>query len=56
MNAELAKALADPTVKEKIQSIGFEAESDTPAEFGQFVESELGKWQKIVKETGVKPE
>jgi tripartite-type tricarboxylate transporter receptor subunit TctC len=56
LNAELVKALADPRVKEKIQSIGFEAESDTPEEFGQFVESELGKWQKIVKETGVKPE
>lgn len=56
LNAELVKALADPKVKEKIQSIGFEAESDTPEEFGQFVESELGKWQKIVKETGVKPE
>ena len=28
----------------------------TGAAFGRFVESELGKWQKIVKETGVKPE
>ena len=56
MNAELVKALADPKVKEKIQSIGFEADSDTPEQFGEFVESELGKWQKIVRETGVKPE
>jgi tripartite-type tricarboxylate transporter receptor subunit TctC len=43
-------------VKEKIRSIGFEADSDTPVQFGEFVESELGKWQKIVRETGVKPE
>ena len=56
LNAELVKALGDPMVKEKIASIGFEAESSTPEEFGRFVESELGKWQKIVKETGVKPE
>jgi tripartite-type tricarboxylate transporter receptor subunit TctC len=56
LNAELVKALADPKVKEKIRSVGFEAESDTPQEFGQFVESELGKWQKAVRETGVKPE
>ena len=56
LNAELVKALADPKVREKIQSVGFESESDTPQEFGQFVESELGKWQKIVKDTGVKPE
>jgi tripartite-type tricarboxylate transporter receptor subunit TctC len=56
LNAELVKALGDPIVKEKIASIGFEAESSTPEEFGRFVESELGKWQKIVKETGVKPE
>jgi tripartite-type tricarboxylate transporter receptor subunit TctC len=56
LNAELVKALADPKVKEKMRSIGFEADPDTPAEFGQFKESELGKWQKIVRETGVKPE
>src|ERR1700733_15989473 len=49
LNAELVKALADPKVKEKIRSVGFEAESDTPQEFGQFVESELGKWQKAVR-------
>jgi len=29
---------------------------NTPEQFGEFVESELGKWQKIVRETGVKPE
>jgi len=56
LNAELVKTLADPMVKEKIQSIGFEAEPSTPEEFGQFVETELSKWQKIVKETGAKPE
>ena len=56
LNAELVKALADPMVQERIRSIGFEAESSTPEAFGQFVESELSKWQKIVKETGVKPE
>jgi tripartite-type tricarboxylate transporter receptor subunit TctC len=56
LNAELIKALADPMVKERIQSIGFEAEPGTPEEFGRFVETELSKWQKIVNETGVKPE
>ena len=56
LNAELVKALADPKVKEKIRSIGFEADPGTPEQFGEFVESELGKWQKIVRETGVKPE
>jgi tripartite-type tricarboxylate transporter receptor subunit TctC len=56
LNAELVKALADPAVQERIRSIGFEAEPSTPEEFGQFVESELGKWQTIVKETGAKPE
>ena len=55
-DAELVKALGDPTVKERIQSIGFEAEPSTPEEFGQFVETELSKWQKIVNETGAKPE
>jgi tripartite-type tricarboxylate transporter receptor subunit TctC len=56
LNAELVKAVVDPKVKAKLESIGFEPDSDTPQEFGQFVESDLGRWQKIVKETGVKPE
>jgi tripartite-type tricarboxylate transporter receptor subunit TctC len=56
LNAALAKALTDPTVKQRILSVGFIAQSSTPEQFGDFVKSELTKWRKIMKDTGVKPE
>jgi tripartite-type tricarboxylate transporter receptor subunit TctC len=56
LSAALIKALADPAVQQKILSVGFVANSDTPEQFGEFVTSEVTKWQTIVKETGVKPE
>jgi tripartite-type tricarboxylate transporter receptor subunit TctC len=56
LNAALVTLLQDPIVKERILSVGFEAESSTPDAYGTFVKSELLKWRKIVKDTGAKPE
>jgi tripartite-type tricarboxylate transporter receptor subunit TctC len=43
-------------VKQRILSVGFIAESSTPEAFGAFVGAEVTKWQKIVKDTVVKPD
>ena len=56
LNGVLVKALADPMVKQRIMTVGFIAESSTPEQFGAFVGDEVTKWQKIVKDTGVKPD
>jgi len=56
LNAVLVKALADPKVQERINTVGFIAQSSTPEQFGAFVSDEVTKWQKIVKDTGVKPD
>jgi tripartite-type tricarboxylate transporter receptor subunit TctC len=56
LNGVLVKALADPVVKQRILAVGFIAESSTPEAFGAFVGDEVTKWQKIVKDTGVKPD
>jgi tripartite-type tricarboxylate transporter receptor subunit TctC len=56
LNAVLVKALADPAVQQRIQSVGFIAQSSTPEQFGTFVSDEVAKWQKIVRDTGVKPD
>jgi tripartite-type tricarboxylate transporter receptor subunit TctC len=56
LNAVLVKALADPKVQQRILTIGFIAQSSTPEQFGAFVRDEVAKWQKIVMDTGVKPD
>jgi tripartite-type tricarboxylate transporter receptor subunit TctC len=56
LSAVLVKALADPVVKQRILTVGFIAQSSTPEEFGAFVGEEVTKWQKIVGDTGVKPD
>ena len=56
LNGALQKMLADPAVKQRILAAGFDTESSTPEQFGSFIDSELIRWQKIVKDTGVKAE
>jgi tripartite-type tricarboxylate transporter receptor subunit TctC len=56
LNAALVKMLADPAVKRRVLTAGFETESSTPEEFRAFIASELVRWKKIVQDTGVQPE
>jgi tripartite-type tricarboxylate transporter receptor subunit TctC len=53
LNAELMKALQSPEVRAKLAQQGTEPLGSTPAEYGAYIKSELARWSKIVKETGV---
>ncbi len=52
LNAALNRALADPATLQKLQAQGVEVAPDTPAALQKFVEADLVKWTKVVKETG----
>lgn len=54
LNAAVNKALATPRVREAIARIGAEPAGGTPAEFGQYLGSQLAHWSRVVKETGIK--
>lgn len=56
LNAETAKALQSPDVREKLGSLGFEIESSTPREFTARLKSETEKWAKVVKASGARAE
>jgi tripartite-type tricarboxylate transporter receptor subunit TctC len=57
MNAEMRKVLAMPDVQERLKKIGAEpAVGGTPEEFQAFVDNEIEKWGKIVREANIKPE
>ena len=52
LNAEVRSVLAMPEVRERIVATGNEPWWSTPAEFGGFVRAEIGKWAKVVRESG----
>jgi tripartite-type tricarboxylate transporter receptor subunit TctC len=57
INAEMIRALQQPDVVERLQSIGFEPPAPhTAADFAAFVRKESAKWQKVVKDAGIKAE
>lgn len=53
LNAELTKALQDPEVQQKLAIQGAIPLGSTPEEYGTYMKSELARWSKIVKQTGV---
>jgi tripartite-type tricarboxylate transporter receptor subunit TctC len=54
MYAETAKALQSPELKKVWEGQGATAGGESPAEFTKLVHSEIGKWAKVVKDSGAK--
>jgi len=50
----VAKILATPEVKDRLDKAGAEVRPQTPAQFGEFIRSEKARWAKVVKESGAK--
>jgi tripartite-type tricarboxylate transporter receptor subunit TctC len=55
LNRETLSALAEPKVREKLVSLGFEPMVMTPAEFAAHVEKEISVNAALVKAAGIKP-
>jgi tripartite-type tricarboxylate transporter receptor subunit TctC len=56
LNAEVAKALALPHVRERFLTLGTEPVNTTPEEFAAYIRAEIQKWGKVIKESGAKVE
>ena len=56
LRSEMATALKDPAVKEKLAGLGAEPVGNTPEEFAAMIKSETAKWGKIVKEANITAE
>jgi len=50
------KGIAKPEVKEKFAAIGTDVAPMNPGELAKFIQSEIAKWAKLVKEAGIQPE
>lgn len=53
VNAELNASLQSPKLKEILQKSGAEAGGGTPESLGQFLQSEMTKWGKVVRSAGI---
>ena len=48
------KALANPSVRERLAIQGATILGSTPAAYGQYIEAEIARWAAVVKESGAK--
>jgi tripartite-type tricarboxylate transporter receptor subunit TctC len=56
LNEEIVKALREPKLRERLAREGVDAVGSSPREFANFIQIEMGKWSKAVKESGAKVE
>lgn len=52
LNAAVEKAISKPDVQKRFTDLGAVAVKTTPAEFGEFIKSEVATWAKVVKASG----
>ena len=56
LNQAALEAMRDPAVKEKLASQGATLTGGTPDQFRGFIDSEIKKWAKVIKDAGVATE
>jgi tripartite-type tricarboxylate transporter receptor subunit TctC len=56
INADTRKALADPAVKGRLQSLGNDTMDMSPQEFAKLVRSEMDDYARVLKAAGIKPQ
>jgi tripartite-type tricarboxylate transporter receptor subunit TctC len=53
LNQEFRKALRDPVTAQRLRGLGADPVGDTPQEFAAFIESELAKYGKVIKDNAI---
>ena len=53
---EIAKAVTQPDVKERLTGLGFKAVANTPDQFGARIKLEIEKWGKVVRDAKLRIE
>jgi tripartite-type tricarboxylate transporter receptor subunit TctC len=53
MNAAMADALQEPTVRQGLAEQGVDYRLSSPQAFGSFLENEVGRWAKVVKDNKI---
>ncbi len=56
LNTEVNALLAIPAVQESFSKLGLVPFPGTPAELGTIIKADLERWQRVVREAGIKPD
>jgi tripartite-type tricarboxylate transporter receptor subunit TctC len=56
LHREIARIVAQPEMKERLDAIGFVPVANTPDEFTAVIAAETTRWGKVIKEAGIKAE
>jgi tripartite-type tricarboxylate transporter receptor subunit TctC len=56
LNREINAGIADPDMMARLAAIGGEPLPGAPAEFATLIAGETGKWARVVRAAGIKPE
>jgi len=54
LQRELAAVLKDPEVQSRYATLGIEPVGNTPEQFAQQIRADLARWEKVVKQAGIK--
>ena len=53
LNTEIVRILNLPDVKERLSALGAEPVGSTPAQFASFIQADMAKWAKVVREAKI---
>jgi tripartite-type tricarboxylate transporter receptor subunit TctC len=56
LNREINAGLVNPTIKARLADVATTPILFTPAEFGAYMASEVEKWGKVIRVSGIRPE
>lgn len=56
LHSETVKALALPDLRGRLSDLGLQSVGNSPPEFAAVIRSELPKWAKVIRDSGIKPE
>ncbi len=54
LNAEINAALKHPDVEKRLVALGAELDPGTPAAFGKYLEADMTRWARVIKQAGIK--
>ena len=49
----IAKVVAEPDVKQRLETLGFVPVANSPEEFGERIKTEIGRWGKVVRDANI---
>ncbi|MCE9638919.1 MAG: tripartite tricarboxylate transporter substrate binding protein [Betaproteobacteria bacterium] len=56
LHVETVRAVGLPEVRERLMNVALDPTTNTPAQFKAFLEAEIKRWAKVVKDAGISPE